>query len=483
MVPGEELFFMGSKTRSDYISHNVLTQETVVDIWQKLGWSTRELQRMLVNSIRDENKIQAQEEEKRLKSFGLHTTRDNEVVLINTSAAELKLADSVQFREDEYGPEREEEYHRGLQQGFDHGSRGQLQREWNEYATYIREQQRKRKEIESAMLEETHKTDISTLGVRNCPSAEAQVKLKILHEKEAAIQAREKAEAEMREYANSLEMLEQTTSVESEQVQPNPFLFLKAATTKPGTQIILNYKSKLAGLMPKLKPNILLKHTPKPANTTWVEFPEFDVSSFNSVPLAPTQDADEEQQLQDAIALSKKSYRDHIRREFIQQAQAAYISVTQSLAEHGFSSMRQYLDADLGGSPLAKPTTSIVPSGPAQEDLQTFQNILRNAYTEGSKARARLENMTWAEYTRLEKDLDPKAYLTLMVSETPVTVDDMPPRTTPSMSSGTVAVQRTIWEWLCGIIIEANDFEAQTRAADLPSETYTSVDGQRYAVI
>ena len=456
MVPGEELFFMGSKIRSDYIPPNALTQETVVDIWQRLGGYTQQLQHILVDSIRDEEKRQAQAEEKRLESFGLPSKRNNAVVLIDLRAAELNSADFSQLSEEEYEQEIQQEYQRGLQQGLDHRSKGQLQREWNEYTAYIREEQRKRKERESAMLDETRKKTKTTLGGAN-------------------------KEAEIREYANSLKMLEQTTT---EQVHTEPSLFPKTAATKPRPKIILNHKSKLTSLMPKPILNTLFKYTSQPSNTASVTFPESDVSSFNSsIPLAPPRDADEEQLLQTVVALSKKSYRDQVEQEFKQQAQAAYFSDTEYLAEHGFASMKEYLDAHMGMGHLVKPTTSNVPSAHEQQDFQTFQNILRSAYAEGSKARARLQNMTWGEYTILEKGLDPNGYLTLMVSEIPVTVDDMPPRTTSKMSSGMMAVQQARWEWLCDIIIEANDFEAQTRAADRPSKTHTSAGGQRYAVI
>ena len=227
------------------------------------------------------------------------------------------------------------------------------------------------------------------------------------------------------------------------------------------------------------KPKVILHHNPKPDDHP----PNFDDKSGNN-DLSGRQE--EEEKLLAAIEKSKKEYRDNTEQAFIQNAIAEYKSVPEFLEEHGFSNMEEYLNAVTGTSlppgpsrplPYANPTAS------KQQDLQSYLKTLKKAYREGAKARARLLSITLEQYTTYRTNMSPDAYTDFSVRQTNVTEDNIPHRITNQTNRAEEAIARAKWSTLCDLVIEANDFESQTKAASGLLKTHTTADGKSFAVI
>lgn len=492
VVPSEEMFFPGSKSRSDYIAHKGLTQQIVDDIWTAHGAYRRKLQRVLVDGIREKKDRKVRAEEERLKIYELPTKRKNEVVFKSLSKKLKTAAEAAQEREEELERELLLEFERGVQQGLNQESHHQLQREWNEYTTRAREEHRKRKEEESAKLEETRKKDKDTLSAKDHPSADAEVNWTVPRKTEDAINSRqlqidkdklrERKEVEFRENPyNSTNYIQREQGAQTE-------LRKRAAGTQSKYQITerVEYKNIKPAASTPAKQRPFVYYIPQAGDAT----PEFDVTSIDSSSaLHPTYGAEEDQQLLEAMASSKKSYRDNVKQAFMQSAIAEHKTIPEYLKEHGCSTVEEYLDYYTSMSPQAlsgPPVKSTAPNGsstPAERDLKSFRDTLRQAYADGSKARARLENKTWEQFIKWGFSLSPNDYLDMMVEEAIAKANDMSDRVTEGLDMDEEALQRWKWATMCDMVTEASDFDSQTRVASLPPEKYTSVDGKPYAVV
>lgn len=211
--------------------------------------------------------------------------------------------------------------------------------------------------------------------------------------------------------------------------------------------------------------------------------PSFATSLFNfDLTPAPPVQLNEDEAILQAMEQSKQMFRDNAEQEITQAAISAFTPLSEYLEELGFSSMEQYLD-DYTNDPPAKPEASKAKLDPIEQDLESFKASLKQAYADGSRARARLRNMSWESYTLSTSNRAPRDYLDFMVQSIDITTDHMPTRLNKDMDITEEAVSREKWSMLNDLLINASDFESQTQAADLPPQKHTSVHGERFAVL
>lgn len=516
LLPGEAQYFPGSQPLSDYVKHRGLTQDKVDDIWMATGENMLELQRIHVSSIRDEEDRKARAEEERLKSHRVPAKRKNEGISESRPKKPRTAGGDIRISDEELEEELQQELEPDLPVGVQPETVIEMERRWNSYMAHKREQQRKRDKEEAALQGEVRKKDKGNLAAKNCPSADAEVKWKILHERDEAIRAgqlqiekqkqRAREDAKFREFIKSRDkptkanihktndMNSINKSNDAHYEQPKDFT---PAESKNQTTKDIKSKPKQPSQptvpvdpMPKI-----IIHPPKSGDHA----PKLDIQVQNTTPgtdvlfddFSSTSDHSsnehEQQDILKAMELSKQSLRDNARQVLYQTAIAAHKTVPEYLAEEGFGSVEEYIDIVTVAPPppnLEKPEASMTPSELAQKDLESFLATLRRAYIEGSKARAKLQNMTWKKYTQTESCLDPDDYVNVMVESINITAGDMPARWNKEMDTTTdERIRREKWSALCDLIIQANDFEAQTLVASLPSEKHSAVDGKSYTVI
>lgn len=459
VLPSNEFFFPGSKNRSEYLPRKELTTEFVLDTWVDQGVYVKQLQELLVASIRDKDQREAEAELKRLESFGLPQQRKDQLLAIEPTNKQLGAAELFQLREDEIVREFQHESERQLQQGLNNESIQQLQRDWTEYTARRRAEQRSRAEEGLSALEGTTRkaSEPDLSGQLSGPNKIAADQLKTwkdthdnnnsvktagqLHGQSPTENKQEKSA--LREYAQKL-WAETTTSVEPQ-----------IKVTK--------------------RPKIILNYTPKPDDTSpMIKYPG-GLDAFEPRPSLVLENS-EQLQLQEELELSTKAHKDNLQQAFSVAAIGALKSIPRDLARRKFSSMEEYQDV----ATQRLPQTSL---DHRQKAFEKFQRKLRQAYEDGLRAQARLQNMEWELYMRSKAGLSPSAWLDLVMRQTGITLDDMPLAITSEMSAKTEATQRLKWSRLCDMVIDASDFEAQTEAANLPAETQLSEDGQTFAVI
>lgn len=129
------------------------------------------------------------------------------------------------------------------------------------------------------------------------------------------------------------------------------------------------------------------------------------------------------------------------------------------------------------GGPTRKPT------GPAPDSLEYYLQTLKEAYKNASQARARLRDMSWEAYTLDEANLLPEEYLAEKVRAAGITADQIPAALTPATSLAEADAAEEKWLRWCDIVIEANDFESQTRAASLPPRVRFTQRGKSGVII
>lgn len=395
MVPGEEQFFPGSQSRSDYIEDKVLTQERVDNIWMPVQEFQQELQQALVESIRDKRE-QPRIGEEKLTVFKSTTKRNSEIV-VESKPKKLKTsAEAVQYEEEVLDRELQQVLEQDLEMELCRDKNRQMQREWDDYTKRARQIQRERLEGEQWKRDED-------CQAKNNKQKEASQKVKL----------------------------------------------------------ILYNKSKL-------------DHHPQVFN-----------DKSNEINLMGHRD----EELLAAIERSKKEYRDNIERSFVQNAILESKTVPEYLKEQGFSSMEEYLHVVAGILPPS-PRPPALPSAPVvkfteakQQDLRSYLKSLKQAYIQGTNARARLRNVTLKQYMNDSRFRNLTAYVDFMVQQVNVTEDNIPDRINDDMSWAEEATARAKWSTLCDRVIEANDFESQTQAATRWPEKHTAANGKSYAVL
>jgi hypothetical protein len=441
IIPDEEHWFPGSKLRSDYIKHKGLSQEKVDVLWWRKGKLIEDRQRVLLDSIRAEEESKVRVEEERLKAFGLFGIQQKKEAAVPATAKASIDAQEARRKEQD------------------------LQHDIHEQTVRSREKE----EAELAWLEEG--------GVVTANFASELSKRKNVQERNEATKKRkvhfegnrERSENKQFEIPaqktineNSIQGTKKTTAVQQKKLPRAPKT-IQTKHSKPFQQPT-----------PVQPPSHV---TARPGN------PQHHKVLANSF---ATNNAQEALEILQAVTLSKKSYRENTQQAVLQRAAMSQKSVSEYLKDEGFANMDEYLDAMLASAdlPQAPPPAPSDPARiPAPQGLVSYLEDLWKAHSSGSRARARLKNMSWEEYTKADTGLSPRAYIDRKIDAVDITVDDIPSCLTGGMTVVEEARARVKWDRLCGIIMDANDFEAQTQAASLPAETLRAVDGKSYAIL
>jgi hypothetical protein len=520
IVPGEEQFFPGSKSRSEYIKENILTQEMVNELWESTQASVLRLQQDLVDNIRRKEKEKARVERERLKLFATSGKQTKKLVLASAPKPLQATTEVFQYREDELDRKLQEALQQELEAELDQEAARQLRHEWKAYTALARKRHRKQEEEKLATSNRTQKKD-KEIGVlaKNYLGTGAQCKWNDFYGIKPALKLQQMQ-------TKKHELTEKQANISEPQKQQQTAKGIMSGQAKPNLPPVPTLPPPIPALpppAPSLSKPATLQHPPEPVKSSLTFGSSGDIQP--RLGTAPTVDPEEQKNLSAAIATSKKEARDNAEQIFIRNALAVYKTVPEALKDQGFSTMKEYLNAATGTSPpssprsTAKSTTAIsttaisktptsTPTKPAitkstpitftlanfippkftlikstptkQKDLQVYLTKLRQAYLEGAQAGARVSNLTLEQYTNALWHRSPSEGVDFQVGLKQLTEDDMPDLITNEMSAAEDALARKKWSRLCDILIEAYNFEAQVRLE--PEIKYTA-DGKRYAII
>jgi hypothetical protein len=432
IIPDEEHWFPGSKLRLDYIKGKVLSQEEVDVLWRRKGNLIEDRQRVLLNNIRAEEKSKVRAEEERLKALGLFDLQQKKMAAVPTTA---------KARIHTQGARRKEQ---------------DLQRD-------IRGQPRQSREREER-------------GVTANLALELPKRKTVQERDEAPKKRKVHFEGSREKENNQIDIPAQKTINENSIQKTKKPSALKQTKLPQALKTIQTKQSKFSQQPIPVQPS---SHV----TASLENDPQHQMVLANSF---LSDNAQEALEILQAVTLSKKSYRENAEQAVLQRAAMSQKSVSEYLKGEGFANINHYLDTMLASAELLRvpPAPSNPARIPAPQGLLSYLEDLKKAHMAGSKARARLKNMSWEEYTTAETGLSPRAYMDSIIDEDDITVDDIPPSCiTGGMTVVEEARARAKWDRLCGIIIDANDFEAQTQAASLPVETLRAVDGKSYTIL